>query len=85
MDTVGAFLTDCTEDATAEISATTLYKAWSHWCEDNGERPGSQRTLTGRIRDRGYEHKRLTSGSDKGRYGFVGLALTESTGGSYYD
>jgi len=54
-DAVGLFLDECCiGDSKAKIRATELYKAFSLWCQNNGEYEISQRLFGGRLREKGF-------------------------------
>ena len=61
MDTLAAFLRDCTEaDPTGCVSTKELYRAYCAWCEESGEQQLAQSVLGVKLGDRGYgsTHKR---------------------------
>lgn len=56
MDILAAFLDDRTEAGPGyECENSTLYKAFSDWCEENGEARRSQRWFTRQLKKRGME------------------------------
>jgi len=56
MDLFGGFLDDgCVAEARAEVTAKDLYGAYQAWCEANGEKPRSQKSLSVGLRERGFE------------------------------
>jgi putative DNA primase/helicase len=66
MDVLGAFLRDCCElCAEYNVAAKDLYAAYKFWCEENGERPETQRRLGSRLTERGG-FERYRGGSDGG-------------------
>ena len=76
MDTLAAFLRDCTEtDATGGVSAKELYRTYCAWCEQNGERPGTQTSLGIRLNERGFDRTHKASGT-----WWIGIRLREEEG-----
>jgi len=62
-DVVAAFLSDrCVVAPTAKAAIRDVYKAYLTWCEENGERPVSQRELGSRLVERGFERRRAHGG-----------------------
>lgn len=58
-DVVGAFLAElCELSPSWTESAGTLYHAYARWCEDNGERPRSQKDFGMRLSERGMQRFR---------------------------
>lgn len=54
-DAIGGFIRDCCEvDTVLSAKAGELYRAYSRWCEDNGEYAKSQREFGTRLGERGY-------------------------------
>jgi putative DNA primase/helicase len=73
MDTVGRFLDECCDPAAgAREGAEALYKAFQAWCEANGEYTRSNKWLSQRLEERGFEKKR--SGAT-GRNEWQGLGV----------
>lgn len=64
MDVMGAFISDRCEIGTnyRETSAL-LYREYTRWCEDTGERPLTQRAFGQRILERGIESIKSTGGT----------------------
>jgi putative DNA primase/helicase len=50
-DSLANWLGECTEEATVETPAGTLYGSWRTWCEANGEMAGSKKAFTQALRD----------------------------------
>jgi len=66
MDVLGAFLRECCElGSEYNVAAKDLYGAYRFWCEDNGERPETQRRFGSRLTERGG-FERYRGGSDGG-------------------
>ncbi len=72
MDMVGQFLAEATVDDPTETTPLDLvHKAYANWGGKMGPRALSKALVA-----RGYQRTQITSGSYKGRIGFVGLRLT---------
>lgn len=70
-DMLGEFLTDKTAPcATAKVNQVQMYSAWRFWCEESGARPGSKKTFTQRLAERGFPE-----GRSNGARFYVGLTL----------
>lgn len=55
-DTLGRFIEErCTLDDTARVKASDLYKAYSQWCQDNGERYDKQTAFGRSLAERGFD------------------------------
>jgi putative DNA primase/helicase len=63
-DTLQQWLDDCTEDGGefAFSRTTELFASWKAWCETRNMKPGSERTLSEALVDRGFTKKRNTAG-----------------------
>lgn len=71
MDTLAAFLEEsCEEGFSYRCETRALYRAYAAWCETNGERPDSQRTLSAKLKERGYEPTRTNQAR-----GWLGLRV----------
>ncbi len=70
------FLEECINDQAqyATVSLATLYARYKDWCVVNGHHPMARPNLRREI-ERKFKTKcdRLTSGDEKGKYGFIGL------------
>ncbi|WP_394730007.1 phage/plasmid primase, P4 family [Altererythrobacter sp. GH1-8] len=54
-DLLGEFLEERTEKDPAErVEQSTLFRGWRFWCEENGVQPGSKKTFTQRLAERGF-------------------------------
>lgn len=74
-DALGNFLDDrCVVDPRASAPATPLYETYQSWCQENGEKPASQRFFGLRLGDRGFVKSRYGKG---GRKLWVGLRLLD--------
>jgi putative DNA primase/helicase len=78
MDIIGDFVSErCVSMPEAKTPAKDLYAAYCHWCDENGEKPESQRSFGMRIGERGsYRQKRGT----KGRREWHGIGLIGDDG-----
>jgi putative DNA primase/helicase len=82
MDLLAAFLREETAAKEGEsTTATALYDAYKEWCLETGERPETQRRFGERLKERGYEKQRITSGPDKGKYQYLDIILLRSKHG----
>jgi putative DNA primase/helicase len=71
MDVIGNFLKDsCVQGKERSIRIRELYKAYSDWCDENKEHAVSERFLSIRLKEIGFEQNRTA----EARY-WVGLAL----------
>ena len=63
-DTLRQWLDDCTEDGGQFAFSRTadLFASWRNWCETGNTRPGSERTLSEALADRGFVKTRNNSG-----------------------
>jgi hypothetical protein len=76
MDVLAAFIDEeCIVADHASATAKALYGAYKAWCEDNGERPESQRRFGGRLKERGFENGKITAGPYKGYVEWYGIGL----------
>jgi putative DNA primase/helicase len=83
MDIIAAFIDEeCIVAEHASATAKALYSAYSEWCKENGEKPESQRRFGGRLRERGYESGRITTGARKGAVEWYGIGLASGPEGS---
>jgi len=59
MDVLAAFIADeCVVHQRASAGATRLYKAYKDWCEENGEKAGTQTKFGLRLKERGFVRER---------------------------
>jgi len=73
-DVIAAFLADCcVMGPLAKVAVKDVYKAYTHWCEENGERPVAQRELSSRLIERGFDRYR---GGPNGSYMWRGFELS---------
>jgi putative DNA primase/helicase len=76
MDVLAAFISEeCAVKDEASVAAGALYGRYREWCLDAGEKPESQRKFGERLKERGYQRQRITSGSNKGKYEYLGIGL----------
>lgn len=74
-DVLAAFLADCCIiNPLAKAAAKELYQTYLAWCEENGERPMSQRDLGMQLSERGFDNQKSTGG----RIFWFGIGLRES-------
>lgn len=79
MDVLAAFLREeCATVKGETAAATALYEAYKEWCGETGERPEKQRKFGERLKERGYEKQRISSGANKGKYEYLDIALIRS-------
>jgi putative DNA primase/helicase len=74
-DTTGQWLDDCINTEAGALSVTPtadLFSSWKRWCEDQGLDPGSQRTFSITLAERGHQKVKRNYGS-----AFVGLAVKD--------
>jgi putative DNA primase/helicase len=73
-DAVGQWLKECcVVSPRSTVGSTVLFKSWSAWAAQAGERPGSQKAFTQTLAARGFQSDRATQGPDKGKVFFTGL------------
>jgi len=73
MDTVGNFIKDCcVVSPTAVVGSKEFNETYCKWCEENGERPLSQKKVGTQLRERGFTKDR---NSKTGRIEWYGLGL----------
>lgn len=54
-DVLAEFMDECVEPGSVEgVLKGDLYKRYTQWCEENGEHPMKQRTLTAALEERGW-------------------------------
>ena len=77
-DALNIWLEDCTEvDVNGWEPSGNLFAAWKDWAEAAGEYVGSQKRLSGLLRERGFTPERL---GGSGIRGFRGLRLRPEEG-----
>jgi putative DNA primase/helicase len=72
-DAIGEWLEDCTEAAapTAFTAVGQLFSSWKIWSERRNFTPGSAKTLSETLADRGFVRKRVHGGIR----GFAGIGI----------
>ncbi len=76
MDLLNDFLTECCiESSDEKVPSKDLYKAYSNWCELNGEFQLKQNWFGRKLKEKGFTSKQL--GTQRIRY-WMGLDLIES-------
>ena len=75
MDTLADFIQECCVVADgASERAQTLWKRWEAWCQDTGERPGTQKGFGLRLKEKGFQQGR-TRDREQARI-WMGIGLT---------
>lgn len=78
-DTLGQFFEDCCVLTPAFTTPSAdLYQAYKSWCEQNSEKPMSQKALGARLKERGLTNSKNTL-TDRAQWQGVGLKYTENT------
>lgn len=73
MDILGDFISErCETGIWSSVGATPLYKEYIWWCEENGEKPKSQKVFGGWLKERGFQSDR---GAPKGATRWLGIGL----------
>jgi putative DNA primase/helicase len=63
MDVIGNFIKErCAQRPECSIRARELFKVYQDWCEESNERACSERFLGLRLKELGFEQKRLADG-----------------------
>jgi putative DNA primase/helicase len=77
-DTIGEWLDECTEDRGEHsfTRASVLFTSWKLWCEERNHRPGSIKSFSETLSDRGLVYRRERTG----HRGFAGIELKASRG-----
>jgi putative DNA primase/helicase len=82
MDVLAAFIDEeCIVVDSATATAKALYSAYKAWCDENGEKPESQRRFGGRLKERGFENGKITAGPYKGNVEWYGIGLAGGSEG----
>jgi putative DNA primase/helicase len=77
MDVIAEFIEEkCIEDRNIETTTKELYDAYSKWCEENNEKPISNKSFGRRLEERGYQSIRIGT---KGAKGWRGIGLKTTT------
>lgn len=78
-DQIGGFLEEATDPGEYfSVEAGELYRCYSQWCDDNGDRPRNQREFGMRLSERGFERFR-SNGVRRWR----GMRLVEDAAADY--
>lgn len=73
-DIIGDWLAECAENAPGgEVLSNDLYANYKSWCMDNGNRPASNRVLSRRLSERGFNSR-----PSNGKRYWGGLRLVQS-------
>jgi putative DNA primase/helicase len=74
-DTVALWLTECCKkDVSLKSSVSELFNSWSKWAAEAGEYPGSQKSFSQSMINRGFAASRLHGG----RAALIGIGLNVS-------
>jgi len=74
-DAIGRWIGDrCSLGGGRWTAGASLFADWQQWCDQTGERPGTQKRFTQGLQAKGIQQDR--AGAD-GTRGFVGIALRE--------
>jgi P4 family phage/plasmid primase-like protien len=74
MDVLAQFIDEeCVAYPQAKAPATELYRIYTNWCQDHGEKELTQKKFGQRLAERGFESFSYTSGGYKGRKGWRGI------------
>jgi putative DNA primase/helicase len=74
MDVLAGFLEDrCIIDKNTQVSVAQFFNEYLQWCERNGEKPESKRSIHFRMTERGFDQYRGTGGK---RY-WIGIGILE--------
>lgn len=72
-DVIGAWIDDCLNLGPNHFAPSRdLFKSWGDWAREHGERIGTQKALSSRLKERGYSAGRNSTGDVRG---FRGLAV----------
>jgi putative DNA primase/helicase len=81
MDILAEFIEEkCVEVKEAKATTRALFDAYKKWCDDNKEKPMSNRTFGKRLEERGYKAIRIGEKRDRGWQG-IGLKTEQSIDG----
>jgi putative DNA primase/helicase len=75
-DIIKQWLDECTGDGGlyAFTKSGTLYASWKHWCDERGSAPGSSKSFSQGLSDRGFVQKKDRAG----QRGFRSLVLRDA-------
>lgn len=81
-DSVATWILECCErdfpgtpsPAQRRTIASKLFRSWTTWCSDNGEKPGNMKTFSERMRRYGFIKRRTEFGIE---YGGIGIKHRE--------
>lgn len=77
MDIIGGFISDCCiVNRLARVTAKAIYAEYGKWCDESGEKPITQRSLSNRLKERGFEIHRGTGG----KRSWLGIGLSADMG-----
>ena len=77
-DVIARFIEDvCTTGPTRIAAASQLFNAWTKWCAENHERPGTTTAFGNRLREQGFTPGQATTGSRSRIWTSIGLRAQE--------
>ncbi len=75
MDVLGAFINECCIVGEAyNVRSGSLYETYKSWCEENGERPLTQKSLGMKLEERGFAKAKV-----RGNWERKGIGLLDET------
>lgn len=78
-DLLGAFLEECCHQGDShQERAEKLFWTWQAWCESRGEYVGTSTAFGLKLGDRGFDKKKETSGWNRGKTVYYGIALDKA-------
>jgi len=81
MDLIAGYLAErCVVNSLASVTAGALYADYKVWAEESGEKPISQRSFSGRLKERGYTTSDR-DGSGRALYSGLGLLAKDAENG----
>jgi putative DNA primase/helicase len=82
-DVIAQWIEDCTEGGGpfAFTASGQLYASWRNWCDERGLAPGSAKSFTQALTDRGCQAKRIRTGAR----GFASIILRQQNAGPQGD
>jgi putative DNA primase/helicase len=82
MDVLASFIFErCIEGPGVTSVSSQPFKAWEMWCEENGEKAGTQKKFSGNLTARGYKKEPGTAGAYKGKMVWHGIGVRGDDGG----
>ena len=63
MDSVGQFLEEmCVQGSDCRVTVAELYRAYTTWADENGEKALTRRGLSDNLKERGFVNQKSTGG-----------------------